>query len=60
MGIERMRILSFGKWALPILTQTKINSRLEALLEEFSKINMLERLQKSLEDISVRNMYNCF
>ena len=35
MGLQGMRISSFGKWAWPILTRTKMKSSPEALLEEF-------------------------
>jgi len=42
MDIQGMRILSFGKWAWPILTQTKMKSSQEALLEEISKNNMIQ------------------
>jgi len=39
---KQVCISSFEKWALPILTRVK--SSLEALLEEFSKSDVTERL----------------
>ena len=35
IGKQGMHILLFGKWTQPILTQTKMKSSPEALLEEF-------------------------
>jgi len=40
----------------PYFLQTKMKSSSEALPEEFSKNNMIERLLNSQEDISGRNV----